>query len=171
MKIQLEFSIKAYWFFLVIFVDEYSLKGTPPPFPEQKKFFFRFFDFYFQRCIKVHSIRAVKIRSLPSRIVREKANFRRGVPQKKKIFFQGKKYAHSMRDTIKPKIIHNKNSWKKKFFFNILSFSQNRFLSNRKKFSPFFSKTAGPIGLKFFLVILQLIWGVYFFFFVDISYQ
>jgi carbonic anhydrase len=63
-----------------------TIKGTPP-FPEQKKFFFRFFDFYFQRCIKVYSIRAVKIRSLPSRIVREKANFRRGVPQEKKFFF------------------------------------------------------------------------------------
>jgi hypothetical protein len=38
-----------------------------------------------------------------------------------------------MCDTIKPKIIHNK-----KILFNILSFSHNRFLSNRKKrFPPF----------------------------------
>jgi len=97
----------------------YQLLKGPPPFPEKKIFFFRFFDFHFQRCIRVYSIRAVKIRSLSSRIVREKSNCRRGV--------------------------HPKN-----FFFNILSFSQNRFLSNRKRFSPFFSKTAGPIRLKIF---------------------
>ncbi len=64
-----------------------------------------------------------------------------------------------MRDTIKPKIIHNKKV-EKKFFF---TFSQNRFLSNKKKFSPFFSKTAGPIGLKIFLVRLQVIWVGHFF--------
>ncbi len=121
------------------------LKGLPP-FPN-KKFFFVFFDFHFQRCIRLYSIRAVKIRSLPNRIVREKANFRRGVPPKKQIFFSRYICAHSMRDTIKPKIIHNKKSWKKQ----ILSFSQNRFLSNRERFSPFFSKTAGPIRLKIFL--------------------
>jgi hypothetical protein len=68
-----------------------------------------------------------------------------------------------MHDTIKPKIIHNKKKGKKDFF-TISSFSQNRFLSNRKKFSPFFSKTAGPIGLKIVLVRLQVIWvGRYFF--------
>ena len=66
---------------------QWKLLRGPPPFPEQKNFFFRFFDFHFQRCIRVYSIRAVKIRSLPSRIVREKANFRRGVPPKKKNFF------------------------------------------------------------------------------------
>ncbi len=67
-----------------------SLRGASP-FPEQKNFFFRFFDFHFLRCIRIYSIRAVKIRSLPSRIVREKANFRRDVPPKKTNFYQGKK--------------------------------------------------------------------------------
>ncbi len=124
------------------------LKG--PPLSWKINFFFCFFDFHFQRCIRVYSIRAVKIRSPSSRIVREKLIFE-GVYPGKKNFFSRWKYAHSMRDTIKTKIIHNKESWKRKFFFNILSFSQNRFLSNRKRFSPFFSKTAGPIRLKIFL--------------------
>ena len=34
-----------------------------------------------------------------------------------------------------------------------------------KKFSPFFSETGRPIGLKFFLQQLEPKWGVYFFFF------
>jgi hypothetical protein len=52
-----------------------------------------------------------------------------------------------------------------------LSFSQNRFLSNKKKFSPFFSETAGPIGLKIFLVRLQVIWVGRFFFWVASTNQ
>jgi hypothetical protein len=74
-----------------------------------------------------------------------------------------------MRDTIKLKIIDNKNGLKK-IFFSMLSFSQNRFLSNRKKVFPFFSKTAGPIRLKIFLWVVQSNWGVYFFF-LEIWFQ
>ena len=55
-----------------------------------------------------------------------------------------------------------KNDEAKVFF--ILCFSRNRFLSNKKKFSPFFSETAGPIGLKFFLRVLQPNRGACFFF-------
>ena len=38
--------------------------------------------------------------------------------------------------------------------------------SQGKKFSPFFSETGRPIGLKFFLQQLDPKWGVYFFFFL-----
>ncbi len=72
-----------------------------------------------------------------------------------------------MRDTIKPKINHNKKKLKKKF----LSFSQNRFLSNKKSFTPFFSAILSPIGLKFFLVRLLVIWVGRFSFFLDSFYQ
>ena len=44
-------------------------------------------------------------------------------------------------------------------------------MGTKNKFSPFFSAILSPIGLKIFLVIVQLIWGVYFFSFVDIFYQ
>ena len=57
------------------------------------------------------------------------------------------------------------------WFFIILHISQNPILGVKNKFSPFFSAISSPIGLKIFLVILQLICGVYFFWFVDISYQ
>ncbi len=40
-----------------------------------------------------------------------------------------------MRDTKKTKIIHNRKKLKKR---NFLSFSQNRFLGNKKKFHPLF---------------------------------
>jgi hypothetical protein len=43
-------------------------------------------------------------------------------------------------------------------------FSQNQFLNKKIKFSPFFFKTAGPIGLKFFLGELGSNWGASFFF-------
>jgi hypothetical protein len=52
-----------------------------PPLPNKKFFFFVFLIF-----ISKGAIRAIKIRSLPSRIVREKANFRTDVPPKKTIF-------------------------------------------------------------------------------------
>ena len=48
---------------------------------------------------------------------------------------------------------NNPKNYEAKFFF-ILRFSRNQFLSNKKKFSPFFSETAGPIGLKFVLRVL-----------------
>ncbi len=57
--------------------------------PLSQTIFFPFFDFHFQRCIRVYSIRAVKIRTLPSGIVREKAYFRRSVPQNKIHVFRG----------------------------------------------------------------------------------
>jgi hypothetical protein len=52
-----------------------TLRGHPLPFPSQKKFVFRFFDFHFYRCIEVCSIRVVKIRTTSSRIVSETAKF------------------------------------------------------------------------------------------------
>jgi hypothetical protein len=36
-----------------------GLRG--PPFLNKKNFVFRFFDFHFQRCIRVYSIRAVEL--------------------------------------------------------------------------------------------------------------
>ena len=51
----------------------------------------------------------------------------------------------------------------KKFFFFI--FLRTGFWVPKTKFSPFFSAILSPIGLKIFLVILQLICGVHIYFF------
>ena len=49
-------------------------------------------------------------------------------------------------------------------FFLFCIFLETRFLGAKNQFSPFFSAILSPIGLKIFLVRLQLICGVYFFF-------
>ena len=72
---------------------------------------------------------------------------------------KGKKMQKKMQKKCKKK--NAKNDEAKVFF--ILCFSRNQFLSNKKKFSPFFSETAGPIGLKFFYVYFSQI-GVRVFF-------
>jgi len=56
------------------------------------------------------------------------------------------------------------------WFFIILHISQNPILGVKNKFSPFFSAISSPIGLKIFLVRLQVIW-VGRFFFLDTFYQ
>jgi hypothetical protein len=52
-----------------------------------------------------------------------------------------------------------------------LGFSQNRFLSNRKKLFPFFSKTAGSIRVKNFFISNSAKLGCLFFFFFEIWFQ
>jgi hypothetical protein len=61
---------------------------------------------------------------------------------------------------------------KKKFFLEVLFciFLENSFLGIKNQFSPFFSAISSPIGLKIFLVRLQVIW-VGRFFFLDTFYQ
>jgi hypothetical protein len=44
-------------------------------------------------------------------------------------------------------------------------------LGIKNQFAPFFSAISSPIGLKIFLVRLQVIWVGRFFFFFDILYQ
>jgi hypothetical protein len=51
-----------------------------------------------------------------------------------------------------------------------LRFSRNQFFRTKKGFSPLFSETVGPIGLKIFLQVLQLIWDACFFWFWDILF-
>ncbi len=120
------------------------------PLPKQKFFF----DFHFQRCIRVYSICAVKIRTPPSRIVRETANM---------YVFQGIYVcAHSMRNAIKSVLIHNGKRLKRQFFqsFDVLI--------TEKHFSPFSSKRLDRSSGRFFYEELILI-GVLFFFFEMLS--
>ena len=65
-------------------------------------------------------------------------------------------------------IIKNKN-WKKNFF--LAFFSKLVFWVSKTSFPPFFSAISSPIGLKIFLVRLQVIWVGRFFFFLDTFYQ
>ena len=55
-------------------------------------------------------------------------------------------------------------------FWIILCLSRNPVLSNKKKFSPFFFETVGPIGLKLFLQILDANRGACFFSFLEILF-
>jgi hypothetical protein len=100
----------------------------------------------------------------------------------KPIVVQSRKRKAKKKQTKKKKIqkiMEKKNSKKmqknnpKKHeakLFLILRFSRNQFLSKKKKFSPFFSETAEPIGLKFFLRVLQLNRGACFFFCFEILF-
>jgi hypothetical protein len=67
-----------------------------------------------------------------------------------------------MRNTIKPKIIHNKKVEKK--FFDILSFSQNRFLSNRKRVFPLFLENGWTDQVEYFFMSSSAKLGCVFFF-------
>ena len=63
---------------------------------------------------------------------------------------------------------------KKKFFYKFFLFCiflETGFLGIKNQFSPFFSAISSPIGLKFFLVSLQVIWIGRFFSFLDAFYQ
>ena len=134
---------------------------------------------------------AIKLINIPSREVLEKPTFRKNVSRKtvrfsskiwffyywiSRIFLENSSLYAWQDNTYNvstwKKIISEKT--KKKFFhdfFIILHISQNPILGVKNKFSPFFSAISSPIGLKIFLVILQLIWGACFFFFTDTSYQ
>jgi hypothetical protein len=114
-----------------------------PHFLEPKKVFSSIFRFSFLQLHWVCSIHTIKVRTIASHIVSEKAKFRVPVSRKKMRVF-------SVR------------FWKKNFF--VLRFSQNQFLTRKTSFSPFFFKMVRPIGLKIFLWVIWLKWGAFFLF-------
>jgi hypothetical protein len=56
-------------------------------------------------------------------------------------------------------------------FFYFAFFSKLVFCVSKTSFTPIISAILSPIGLKIFLVGLQLIWGGCFFLFGDTSFQ
>ncbi len=130
-------------YFVSIFLDKThvyikSLR-VPPPFPDLKKIFFRFFVFQRNIYFEVSSIHWTHF---------EKSN----------ITLKFWKNQNKMKFSI----------WKQQIFFVLSSFSRNNFLYKNLTFRPHISRMVRDIELKFFPHILDTIWGGYFFLFQKI---
>ena len=108
----------------------------------------------------VYSVRAIRIRTIPSWIVSEKAKL--WEPMIRKIFSRWKKICFCCLLMFFHSLEQLKRVDEKISFWIILFLSQNPVLSNKKLF-PLFFETVGSIGLKIFLQVLAANWDAFIF--------